>query len=103
AAFIEASDSIERAAVKMSESKVKTLFVREGERVGIITGTDLSNAAILKRLPIETSVAGETQYEVVSVARDDFVSMALLQMTKHNKRRVAVLEDGEYVGILEDV
>jgi len=103
AAFIAASDSIERAAVKMREINAKALFVREGERVGIITGTDLSNAAILKRLPIETSVAGETQYDVVSVAPDDFVSMALLQMTKHNKRRVAVLDDGEYVGILEDV
>ncbi len=103
AAFIEASDSIERAAVTMREFNAKALFVRDGERVGIITGTDLSNAAILKRLPIETSVAGEAQFPVVSVAPNDFVSMALLQMTKHNKRRVAVLEEGRYVGILEDV
>ena len=43
----------------MREVNAKALFVRDGERVGIITGTDLSNAAILKRLPIETSVAGE--------------------------------------------
>ncbi len=103
ATFIDASDSIERAALKMREVDAKALFVREGERVGIITGTDLSNAAILKRLPIATSVAGEAQYKVVSVAPNDFVAIALLQMTKHNKRRVAVLEDGEYVGILEDV
>ncbi len=103
ATFIDASDSIERAARKMREVDAKALFVRDGERVGVVTGTDLSNAAILKRLPIETSVAGEAQYEVVSVAPNDFVSMALLQMTKHNKRRVAVVEDGEYVGIVEDV
>ncbi|MGD1015442.1 MAG: putative nucleotidyltransferase substrate binding domain-containing protein [Roseiarcus sp.] len=103
AVFVEAADSIERAARKMREVDAKALFVRDGERVGIITGTDLSNAAILKRLPIETTVAGETQYNVVSVAPNDFVSMALLQMTKHNKRRVAVLDDGRYVGIVEDV
>jgi CBS domain-containing protein len=103
AVFVEASDSIERAGRKMREVDAKALFVRAGERVGIITGTDLSNAAILKRLPIETGVAGETQYDVVSVAPNDFVAMALLQMTKHNKRRVAVLDDGRYVGILEDV
>ena len=24
-------------------------------------------------------------------------------MTKHNKRRVAVVEDGEFVGVLEDI
>ena len=59
----------------MREIDANALFVREGERVGIITGTDLSNAAILERLPIATSVAGEAQYKVVSVAPDDFVSM----------------------------
>ncbi|MGD0185082.1 MAG: putative nucleotidyltransferase substrate binding domain-containing protein [Roseiarcus sp.] len=103
AAFIEASDSIAFAAGKMREMKVNALFVRAGERVGIVTRTDLSRAAILERLPIETSVAGHAQYAVVSVAPDDFVSMALLKMTKHNKRRVAVIENGGYVGILEDI
>ena len=103
AAFIEAADSIECAARKMREINANALFVRDGERVGIITGMNLSKAVILKRMPIEASVAGETHYDVVSVAPDDFVAMALLKMTKHNKRRVAVIEDGAYVGILEDI
>jgi CBS domain-containing protein len=103
AAFIDASDSIERAGRKMHEANVNALFVRDGERVGMITGADLSQAAIIERLPIETTVADHAQYAIVSVARDDFVSMALMQMAKHNKRRVAVTEDGAYVGILEDV
>ena len=30
-------------------------------------------------------------------------SRALLRMTKHNKRRVAVVDNGEYVGVLEDI
>jgi CBS domain-containing protein len=37
------------------------------------------------------------------VARDDLVSTALLRMTKHNKRRVGVTDDGEFVGLLEDI
>ena len=38
------------------------------------------------------------------VAPDDLVSTALLQMTKHNKRRVAVVETRRrIVGILEDI
>ncbi len=40
---------------------------------------------------------------MISVDADDFVARALMQMTKHNKRRVAVRRDGEYVGILEDI
>ncbi len=103
AEFIEAADSIECAASKMRELKVNALFVRERERVGIITGMSLSKAVLLKRMPVEASVASETRFNVVSVTPDDFVSMALLKMTKHNKRRVAVIENGDYIGILEDI
>src|SRR5262249_33600236 len=39
----------------------------------------------------------------VSVAPDDFVSTALLRMTTHNKRRVAVVQDGAFIGVLEDI
>ena len=35
--------------------------------------------------------------------KEDFVSHALLLMTKHNKRRLAVMQDREYVGFLEDI
>ena len=103
AEFIDSTSSIELAARKMNEIDAKALFVREGDRIGIITKTDLADAAILRRLPIEAPVASVAQYEVVSVGADEFVSMALLQMTKHNKRRVAVTEGGAYIGILEDV
>ena len=101
AVFIEAGDSIERAGRAMHENNVNALFVRDGERVGIVTATNLTKAAILDRQPIEASVAKVAQYNMVSVTPNDFVSLALLRMTKHNKRRVAVVEDGAYVGILE--
>jgi CBS domain-containing protein len=103
AEFIDSTDSIEQAARKMSGIDAKALFVREGEKIGILTKTDLADAAILRRLPIEAPVASVAQYNVVSVSADDFVPIALLQMTKHNKRRVAVTADGVYVGILDDV
>lgn len=103
AAFVDASDSIEAASRKMHDIDADTIFVRDGTRVGILTGMTLARAAILDRQPIESSVGGAARYEIVSVAPDDFVSVALLKMTKHNKRRVAVVEDGVYVGIVEDV
>jgi CBS domain-containing protein len=58
---------------------------------------------ILRKIPIAAAVGPIAQYRVVSVDADDFVSMALLLMTKHCKRRVAVTREGVYVGILEDV
>ena len=76
---------------------------RDGERTGVLTRSDLVNAAIVNRQPIDTPVGPLVNHRVVSVAPDDFVSTALLRMTKHNKRRVAVMEDGEFVGVLEDI
>ncbi len=39
----------------------------------------------------------------MSLDEDDFVFMALLEMTKRNKRRVAVTRRGDFIGILEDI
>ena len=39
----------------------------------------------------------------VSVDADDFIFEALLTMTRHNKRRLAIKANGAFVGILEDI
>ena len=103
AEFVGASETIECVARKMSELGAKALLVSDGERVGIVTKTDLADAAILRRLPLESPVGGIAQYKVIAVEGGDFVSRAVMQMTKHNKRRVVVIDHGEYVGILEDI
>jgi CBS domain-containing protein len=103
AAFIGATDSVQRAAAVMRETNSYALFVRDGERTGVLTRSDLVNAAIVNRQPIESPVGPLANHAVVCVAADDFVSTALLRMTKHNKRRVAVVEGGEFVGVLEDI
>ena len=103
AVFITASDTIEMAGHKMAEINSNALFVRDGNRVGIITGMNLSKAAVLQRKPIYAPVGPHTHYDVVALSPNDFVYSALLAMTKHNKRRIAVEQDGQYIGILEDI
>jgi len=87
----------------MREIDSNALFVRDGERIGIITGMNLSKAAVLRRRAIETPVREFVHFDVVTLRPDDFVSSALVLMTKHNKRRVAVHDGERYVGILEDI
>ena len=101
--FIDASDTIEAAGHLMREINSNALFVRDGERIGIITGMNLSKAVVLRRQSIETPVRELAHFDVVTLRPDDFVSSALLLMTKHNKRRVAVHDGERYVGILEDI
>jgi CBS domain-containing protein len=102
-AFVAASDTIEVAGHRMRELDSNALFVRDGDRIGIITGMSLSKAVVLRRQSIQTPVRELAGFDVVSVRRDDFVSSALLLMTKHNKRRLAVEADGTFVGILEEI
>ncbi|HKI16133.1 MAG TPA: putative nucleotidyltransferase substrate binding domain-containing protein [Roseiarcus sp.] len=103
ATFIDATDSIQQAGARMRKMNSYALFVRDGERTGILTRSDLVNAAILERQPIDSPVGPLARRPIICVAPDDFVSTALLRMTKHNKRRVAVVEKGEFVGVLEDI
>jgi CBS domain-containing protein len=102
-AFIDASDSIETAGHLMREIDSNALFVRDGERIGIITGMNLSKAVVLRRQAIETPVRELAHFDIVTLRPDDFVSSALVLMTKRNKRRVAVHDGERYVGILEDI
>jgi CBS domain-containing protein len=103
AAFMAASDTIEAAGHLMREVNSNALFVRDGERIGIITGMSLSKAVVLRRQSVQTSVRDLANFDIVSVQLDDFVSAALLLMTKCNKRRLAVRDGERFVGILEEI
>jgi CBS domain-containing protein len=103
AEFIDAQDSIEAAGHRMKAINSNALFVRSGERIGIVTGMNLSKAVILNRLPLETAVGELAHFDVVTLSPDDFVFEALLLMTKHNKRRLAVHDGRRHVGIIEDI
>jgi CBS domain-containing protein len=103
AEFIDATRTIADAGARMQAVNCYALFVREAETVGILTRTDLLNATILDRRSIDSPVGPLAHSSVVSVTPDDFLSTALLKMTKHNKRRVAVAENGAFVGVLEDI
>ena len=69
----------------MREIDSNALFVRDGERIGIITGMNLSKAVVLRRQPIETPVREFAHFDVVTLRPDDFVSSALVLMTKRQQ------------------
>lgn len=103
AAFIEADETIEAAGHMMREIDSNTLFVRDGDRIGIITGMNLSKAVVLRHNSIQTPVREFAHFDIVTLRPDDFVSSALALMAKLNKRRVAVRDGERFIGILEDI
>ncbi|HME82970.1 MAG TPA: DUF294 nucleotidyltransferase-like domain-containing protein, partial [Roseiarcus sp.] len=102
AVFVDATDSIAAVGARMHEIGCYAVFVR-GDGVGIVTRSDLLDAVILERRGVESSIGPLARQPIVCVAPDDLISTALLRMTKHNKRRVAVAENGGFVGVLEDI
>lgn len=103
AAVIDAVQPIASAGRIMRDIDCNALLVKDGERMGIVTGMNLSKALVLKGMTIDEPVGSVAQYEMITVAPDDFISQALLMMTKHNKRRLVVKEGDHFVGILEDI
>lgn len=103
AAIIDSFQSIASAGRIMRDIDCNALLVRDGERTGIVTGMNLSKAVVLKGMTIEEPVGSLTQYDLVAIDPDEFVSQALLLMTKYNKRRIVVKEGEHFLGILEDI
>jgi len=87
----------------MRDNNINALYVRDGERIGVVTGMNLSKAVVLRRLALDTPLREVCHFDVVAIDADDFIFDALLLMTKQDKRRLAVRRDGVYVGFLEDI
>jgi len=103
AVFIDGTATIEAAGRLMRERDNNALFVRDAERIGIVTGMNLSKAVVLDHRPLDTQVRVVSHFDVVAVEEDDFIFEALILMTRHSKRRLAVKANGSYIGVLEDI
>jgi CBS domain-containing protein len=103
AIFVDGGTSLHDAGQLMQDRNNNTLFVRDGDRVGIVTGANLAKAFVVDRKSLETPVREVGHFEVVSIGIDDFVFAAVIAMTRHSKRRLAIKANGEYVGVLEDI
>ncbi len=103
AVTVPGETTIEEAGHTMRTRDTNTLFVQDGNRLGIITGMNLSKACVLRRLPLETPVSEICHFDIVPVDAGAFVYDAMVLMTKHNKRRLAVVENGGFVGVLEEI
>lgn len=101
--FIRAEASIHDAALAMKADKINSLLVQRGEDTGIVTATDLREAAIIQRQPLDAPVGPIASYDLIGMDLDDFLFNALLRMTRYNINRL-VIRDGAVVhGILEQI
>jgi len=99
--IVNEGTSIEAATRLMRETKSDSLLARKGSRIGMVTGTDILDAVVLKRLPLETDVAEIASYRLITTSPNDYLFNALVVMTQQQIERVVVMDGDTLVGIVE--
>ena len=99
---IDAQSSVLEAAKKLASADVGALPIcDDGKLLGMITDRDI----VVKVLAQDRDAAGTTvkeliQGEVVTIGADDSVEEALRTMSKHQVRRLPVIDGTELIGIV---
>jgi CBS domain-containing protein len=87
----------------MAEQGLSNALVRDGERIGMFTTTDLRDA-LLRPVPAsELAVSEVARFDLICVASDAEVFEALLLMLRHRVHRVLVRDGEEIVGVLSQL
>jgi CBS domain-containing protein len=98
---IGAERTVREAAELMEESGVGALVVLDdGQIAGIVTDRDLVRRVVARGVPADARVDSAMSTPVVTIAADADLHMAFGLFREHAIRRLAVVRDGELVGVL---
>ncbi len=93
--------TVREAARSMEGAGVGSLAVLEGDQlVGIVTDRDLVRRVLARGIPLETRVDAIMSSPVVSVEADADLHEAFGLFGEHPIRRLAVMRDSRFVGML---
>ena len=93
--------SIVEATRMMREMKADCVLAKKGNRYGMVTGTDLLDAVIIKNLPLDSDVSEIASYRLITTDPQDYLFNALIMMTQQQIERVVVMRGTELFGIVE--
>ncbi|PIE37179.1 MAG: nucleotidyltransferase [Gammaproteobacteria bacterium] len=95
------NDSVQSVAQKMTERRVSSVFVMDGEDlVGLVTDRDLRERLIAEGLSYETPVAEVMTPNPLSLDSGESLFNATLFMTQKRVHHLPVLKDGKLAGMV---
>jgi CBS domain-containing protein len=99
---IGASASVVEAARLMREEHIGSLPITDDEQlVGMITDRDITTRVVAEAADPKTTPVGEVYSgDLISVGPDNDLDEALQLMSRHQVRRLPVVENGRLVGIV---
>jgi CBS domain-containing protein len=93
--------TIHDAAVVMEHTGVGSLAVIDGTQLlGIVTDRDLVRRALACGVPSDARIDGVMSSPVVTIAADADLHDAFALFRAHSMRRLAVVRDGQFVGMI---
>ncbi|MEO8250519.1 MAG: DUF294 nucleotidyltransferase-like domain-containing protein [Burkholderiales bacterium] len=87
----------------LSDHGTTNALVRDGERIGMFTTTDLRDALLLGRPPGAVAVREFARFELAAIDSSAAVFEALLLMIRHRVHRVVVRDGAQIVGVLSQL
>jgi CBS domain-containing protein len=98
---IEPDRTIHDAAAVMDQAGVGALAVVDGERlVGMVTDRDLVRRAMARGLPLDARVDAVMSTPVLTIEADADLHDAYALFRTNAARRIAVVRDGRFVGMI---
>lgn len=101
--IVEAAQSIKASLQIMTQQNAQVILVKNENRMGIVTDTNLRENVLLVGKSTEDSIGEIASYGLITIQRSDFLFNALLLFTKHGVKRLVVMEDEIIVGVLEQL
>lgn len=100
-AVVLAAETPAREGIKiLRERRADCLLVQRGDEHGMVTGTDLLEAAS-SETGIDMPLGKVASWNLLTISPDEYLFDALVLMTRHQVERLVVLKDGSLGGILE--
>ncbi len=87
-------------AARMTENRVSSIIVRDGDRMGIVTDRDLRSRLVAPCRPGDTPIGEVTTFPVRTVDADTPIFEALIDMLTHGVHHLPVIEDDRLVGVV---
>jgi CBS domain-containing protein len=85
---------------EMAGHGLTSVLVRDGQRLGIFTTTDLRDALLREAPPQQIRVSDVARFELVDIDADADLFEALWRMVQHRVHRLLVRDGGEVRGLL---
>ncbi|WP_243386690.1 CBS domain-containing protein [Bacillus kexueae] len=94
-------DNVYEAAVKMKELDVGVIPIVDNQKlVGIVTDRDLVIKGIAEKHPGSTKITDVMTTEIATILPSDSIDKAIELMSKHQVRRLPVVENEQLIGIV---